>query len=367
MKRVLIIDDEAMAAEIAASALGDKFHVFTEYDALSGLNKANEALPDLILMDIKMPHMSGYEATRRLKADPTTAVIPVIFLSGLTSVEDRMVAFDAGGDDFISKPFFPMELTKKVETAIERAEETKAAKHLARGASDLAMMSMTNSAELGIVIDFMRRSFSAADTRALVDLLFDCLQQFGLHASVALRHDQSVFEASSDGDISPMERGVLNLIATCGRVLERGSRLALNFGGVTLLIKNMPLDDPDRAGRLRDHLAILADALSARFAAINQQALSLERLHELQNLAIIARRGLDALAQERAVDKKAVADVMEALLMATVHSSNRLDLSDAQAALLADMLRATGDKVLALLDRDYLQDGDLSVLSMLLQ
>jgi diguanylate cyclase (GGDEF)-like protein len=90
-----------------------------------GLALANELLPDLILLDVDMPEHSGFDLCRRLKENPTTASIPVIFLTGSTDVDTKVHGFDLGAVDYVTKPFHPAELRARVRAALrmKRAQD----------------------------------------------------------------------------------------------------------------------------------------------------------------------------------------------------------------------------------------------------
>jgi two-component system, cell cycle response regulator DivK len=105
MSRVLLVDDNATSRDMLSRRLARSgFEVTAASDGRSAVELAASLLPDLILMDISMPGISGFEATRRLKADPTTGTIPVIFLTAHTQREDEEQAVAAGADGFATKP-----------------------------------------------------------------------------------------------------------------------------------------------------------------------------------------------------------------------------------------------------------------------
>ncbi len=105
MPKLLIVDDEPDNIELLARRLTRRgFEVVSANSAVEGIAKAEAERPHLVLMDIKMPQVDGLEATRRLKANPATAHIPVIALTAHAMVEDRALALAAGADEYESKP-----------------------------------------------------------------------------------------------------------------------------------------------------------------------------------------------------------------------------------------------------------------------
>lgn len=131
---ILIVEDEApirMGLSAAMSRLG--YRVITAENGSDALFKAEENPPDLIVSDIKMPVVDGFELKKRLNANPALASIPLIYLSARTSVEDRVGGIRGGADDYVTKPFDLEELTARVEAVLRRARgERKLGFDLAR-------------------------------------------------------------------------------------------------------------------------------------------------------------------------------------------------------------------------------------------
>ena len=114
--KILIIDDLKTNHDILAAALGKSYKLVQAYDAETGLQLANEERPDLILLDIMLPGMDGYEACRRLKATPELSDVPVIFLSALTDLKNKSEGFKCGAVDYIIKPIEIVEVRERVRT-----------------------------------------------------------------------------------------------------------------------------------------------------------------------------------------------------------------------------------------------------------
>ncbi len=118
-EKILVVDDTAYNIRLAAGILQRKgYQIFQALDGLTALAKAAEILPDLILLDIKMRGIDGYEVCQQLKENPKTADIPVIFISGLDELGDKVKAFGCGGVDYITKPFQPVEVLLRVENQL---------------------------------------------------------------------------------------------------------------------------------------------------------------------------------------------------------------------------------------------------------
>lgn len=115
--KVLVVDDEptnVLLVSRVMKRLG--YEVVTAANGEEGLAAAVRERPDVVLLDVNMPQLNGFEVCRRLKDDPATRLIPVVLVTGLAAVEDRIRGLDAGADDFLSKPFAIAELEARVRS-----------------------------------------------------------------------------------------------------------------------------------------------------------------------------------------------------------------------------------------------------------
>ncbi len=123
---ILIVDDTPANLRLLSGMLGEQgCKVRLAPNGKLALMNAQAAPPDLILLDIKMPGMNGYEVCEELKADPRTRDIPIIFISALDLTEDKVKAFTFGGVDYVTKPFQVEEVLARVETHLKLSELQK--------------------------------------------------------------------------------------------------------------------------------------------------------------------------------------------------------------------------------------------------
>lgn len=116
---ILIVDDEISNVEIIYAALGDDYEISFATSGEEALEVARLTQPDLVLLDVVMPGMQGFEVCQRLKEDPLLADIPVIFTTGLGNVEDEVRGLSLGAIDYVTKPIQPMILRNRVRNHIE--------------------------------------------------------------------------------------------------------------------------------------------------------------------------------------------------------------------------------------------------------
>lgn len=116
MGKVLVVDDEVYILHILDFSLGaEGFEVITANNGELAIEKAKQEKPDLIVLDIMMPVVDGYETCRRLKRDPATKTIPVVLLTAKGRDVDKRLGFEVGAVDYIIKPFSPNRLIERIQ------------------------------------------------------------------------------------------------------------------------------------------------------------------------------------------------------------------------------------------------------------
>jgi two-component system phosphate regulon response regulator PhoB len=120
-KKILVVDDEPDVTDLVAYHLKAKgFHVETVNDATASISRARTYQPDLLILDIMMPNLSGIQICRILRADSKLSRVPIIFLTAKAEPSDRIEGLESGADDYIGKPFSPKELVLRVESILRR-------------------------------------------------------------------------------------------------------------------------------------------------------------------------------------------------------------------------------------------------------
>ena len=306
--KVLVVDDSAEDIHFVIENLKSDYAVLAATNGAKALEiVAQEPRPDVILMDVEMPEMNGYETCRLIKNNPETCGIDVIFVSAHDSVDEKLAGYEAGGSDYLIKPVQTGELLQKVKLAIKDKELRTAVEADKAMAMQTAMVAMSNAGEQGVVVDFMRRSFAVTSIEDLARLVVEATSSYGLESSVQLRTAFGPVNASTNEPIPPLEQELLSRMKDVGRLKEIGVRFIGNFGDVTQLIKNMP-EDEDYRGRLRDHIALLLEGAEARLRALEMQ----ERLGQLVADSKIALQEIEAMqAQQKQTSMQIMDDVMQ--------------------------------------------------------
>ena len=150
---VLVVDDTTDNLTVISGLLKDLYKIKVASNGAKALEIVRGSPPDLILLDVMMPEMSGYEVCTRLKSDPATRDIPVIFLTALASAEDERKGLDLGAEDYVTKPANPALLRARVKTQLQ----IKAVADFLRDKSAYLERELAQSRELQDIADSIRR------------------------------------------------------------------------------------------------------------------------------------------------------------------------------------------------------------------
>lgn len=133
-EKILIVDDDLDTLRLVGLMLQRQgYQISAATNGQQGLDKAFEENPDLILLDVMMPDMDGYEVTKRLRANPATLNTPILMFTAKSQLDDKVVGFEAGVSDYLTKPTHPSELQARVKTLLGRVKEKQVSSPVSRG------------------------------------------------------------------------------------------------------------------------------------------------------------------------------------------------------------------------------------------
>ncbi len=162
--RILIVDDVKANVDVLVQALKEEYRLSVALNGETALRVAQRTPPDLILLDVMMPGMDGYEVCRRVRSDPVTRDTPVIFLTALDEVQSKLAGFEAGGTDYVTKPFEILEVKARVRSLLQAKAYREAAQELVT--RDLRI---AREIQLGMVLtDFSYFTGTPADIHGLL-------------------------------------------------------------------------------------------------------------------------------------------------------------------------------------------------------
>ncbi len=345
--RILIVDDSPEDIHFLMENLKDDYAVVVATSGEKALEMmAKQPAPDVILMDVMMSGMDGYETCRRIKSDPHTKDADVIFVSAHDSIDEKLAGYEAGGSDYVIKPFLPSELVQKVQMSISNRQLQHALEKEKAFAMDTAMTAMTSAGELGVVLEFLRHSFTITNIADLAQQVVEAMSCYSLQSSVQIRSTIGLININNSGPASPLEQELLTRLSNQGRIMAHGARLILNFGDVSLLIKNMPLDDPDKCGRIRDNVAILAEGIESKLKALEVEQRNIESKNRLQQLVFDSNSALQEIEKIQQRQKEKNMQIMDTVMQQMEASFLSLGLTEEQEVNLHDIVQSGVDRSL---------------------
>lgn len=270
--QICYVDDNQSHLTLFKHAFAEEYQVQT-FDTTDGvIDQIAELAPKLIVLDVNMPCMDGYEFCESVRDHQHLANVPVVFLSCMRDVQDRLKGYEAGGDSYVTKPYDLDELRLVIRAHLMRHDLYEKASEKSQQASAMAFDSMRNNSELGELIQFARKVSKVRDESDFIELLFATLKAFSLDATVLVRLLSGELVARTDRKpFNLMEKQLLELAQNADRITAHGAKYLFSGSNVVLLVKNMPIQDDALLGRLRDHLAILIESAEACVEIINAE------------------------------------------------------------------------------------------------
>jgi len=350
--RVMIVDDDEITAASLDLALRTTFETCLFHSGDAALAALEDNRPDVILLDIAMPGLDGYETCRRLrKRLPAEEQPAVIFVSAKDSLEDRLQAYESGGDDFIVKPILPPELVRKVRVMVSLVAERKQLKASADSARQMAMGFLTNLGETGTALQFLRNSQSCREPAELAQLTIATLREYGLETNVQLRPPGEILTFIESGRATPLEESVFAMMRDQDRIFQFRQRLIVNYPHVSVLIKNLPIADTDRCGRLRDLLAIIAEGCESSMLALIRTAEIEARTRQLQQTSAAVQAAITSLHAQYQAQQADTRIILHQMHDKFSHDLMFLGLTETQEDRLMQLLDSSIEETLELFAR----------------
>lgn len=270
---VLAIDDDKFIQKLISKTLqSEMMSVRVADDGESGIKEALNKQPDIILLDVEMPGINGYEVCDRLRNTDSTKDIPIVFLSSHSSLRERMQGYEVGADDYLVKPFETEHLIARIRVLVNYHEERNELRKQYELASKSATIALSGSNELSIAMQFLEKSIIYHSINDLAQGLFECTDEFSLECcAMIFETEEPTWYTSESSAISPLEKDLIQMCDKNARFLDFGNRTIINYPNVSLLVKNMPLDDMERYQRLRDLLPVVLSAVSSKINTIGTE------------------------------------------------------------------------------------------------
>lgn len=275
---------------------------------------------------------------RLLKAKPDQVV--VAFLHDGCRLADRMAALQAGCADVLDESVSDEELCSRLDKLIFHQIANKQLQLMSRvdEAHRMAMLAMTGSTALLANMRFMIDSAATESLDELGLLLFRALAAYGIKASLQMRHRTGIKNMEANGMAREMESQLLFELRDAGTHIEFGSRLVINAGQVSLLVKNMPTEDADRCDDIREHVASLMQGADGRLRAMDRLLLALEEHDIMDNMSHQMRGMMHNVEHSNQSLIRGCADVVEEMAQNMENVLSELDLREHQEMLIRTIM-----------------------------
>lgn len=343
--RILVVDDDRMSRSIHRTFLAARFDVITASSGKEALAICQEQLPDLILLDVDMPEMDGYETCRKLRE---TTGIPIVFITAHQSMEEHLRAYDAGGNSLFTKPVHSDVLVRTVAIAISQYRAAAALADEKQALEKMAMGFLSSASQSGALLNFMRSSIDCKDYRDLGNQLLVATQSLGLSCSVRINHQDGPTVVTDHGAPSQLELSIFEQVSEIGRLFQFKSRLVINYDRVSIIVSNMPdeTEDAQRGGLLRDSLAILAETTEALAINVDMKKEAKANAEQMQIALASAEEAMNELGQNH---RRMLLDV-RLLLQEQMDDIEKtytwLNISQAQEAMISSKMNHGAQRVL---------------------
>lgn len=347
-RTIFAVEDVESARRILDAAFGGTCHFEAFATGEACLERLRTKTPDLFLVDVGLPGIDGYTLCRQIRSGQGLANAPVIFLSALDDLESRLEGYDAGGIDFLVKPYRMAELRQKVELAMASAASRSALLKQVEESEVLSSLVLSNLDEYALLITFLRALNTCSDERQVADALLVMLSGFKLDCALQLRLPGSDLTIATSGHVSPLELAVIQHVKALGTVFAFGNRAVFNFPRISLLVKNMPVvRDADLCGRLRDHLAIAIESAEAKLESLQTHADKVRTAGEIKSLLDSLSDTVASFSHSYDSARYQGSLLTESMLEDLVRAFMHLGMREQQEASILNMVRT---RALALVD-----------------
>ncbi|TVU70860.1 response regulator [Pseudoalteromonas distincta] len=280
-KLVLAIDDDKYVHHIIEESLAGFCKIIHARDGDEGLRLTNKYNPDIILLDIEMPGMSGYDVCKAIKHSESTQDIPVMFLSSKIELSDRVKGYSVGASDYITKPFNAEELIARIKVLYEYRQQCAKLKLDIAKANKTAEIAMTESGDMGRIMRYVGQSYHANNFQSLSEHFFAFFAPLNLDVVVVFWYQGTGVFFSQQSGVCPLEQELLEQHRQAQRFVDIGSSTIINYPKVSLLIKNMPVDNDALYGRYKDLFPHILEVTNEKVVTMERSESSYEQAAQI--------------------------------------------------------------------------------------
>ncbi|MFK5985614.1 MAG: response regulator [Pseudomonadota bacterium] len=272
--KIMVVDDDNIMQDIMLNIF-NQHQIQHALTGEIGIELAENFLPDLIILDINMPGIDGYETCKRLREIGILQQTPILFMSEYKGIEDRLKAYGVGGDDYISKPVNNNELSIKAKNLIQSNKQRVQLTRDLKSSYQAVLEVQTYAANLQVIGRFLMANLFCHDLNDLSNLFIKTVKELGISCIISMDCDQHTVVSSDTNSINRLEEEILHMSDQMERIHNFGKNRALfNWNKVTVLVRN--IDDN------ADIMAILMDGLETGIRAIEKEHKLINAVKDLE-------------------------------------------------------------------------------------
>ena len=288
---ILAIDDDPSILAFL------QIHLSTEgYTTIQAAN-GKEALEILdqdtgdikaILSDVEMPEMDGHELCQRVRENDKLKSLPFIFISSHTELEEKLKGYSVGADEYIVKPLVdPNELIIKTKNFIENKLQHATLTKQVSESFNTTMQAMTYSSHLGQILLFLQDCSHYTNFEDVAKRLFETTESLGANVVVQFRTPYGQESYRKNGAVSPLEENIIELSLHKDRFIDFNTRTIISYKNFSLLIKNMPVSNPEAYGTMKDVLGNLCNAIETITEVILAKMINIKKNVAMTNVTSV--------------------------------------------------------------------------------
>lgn len=325
------------------------------------LDAAVDSPPDLFLLDVMTPNLDGYETCEKIRDCSQLNHTPVIFISADTSIETRLHSYASGGDDYVVKPFEESELKAKVRATLKRKQTLDLTKKEVSDVTLSTMEIMTSMGEMSTVVHFLQAICLCANYDSLAKKVIKAHQDLGLDVAMQIIVNDEKMQYFTDGVENPLEDSAFEYVRNQGRLVDFGQRTAVNFPYVSIIVRNMPLDNPDFHGRIRDHVAIIGQGADSKVKALESAMIVNTQRENLLNIISQIESTVVSISKNYESQRVSNQSILATVRESFEGSFMNLSLSAEQENALHAFVEAADSKVNALFESGINLESEFAV------
>lgn len=320
---VLSCDNDLQIAE----HIDQSFEILITPDEAQCMQALSDKKHQLVLIGMNSSSMSATKTCQNIKRDFD---IPVIFVSSKDCNAERLEAYDCGADDYLGIDDLSTELHGRLERIIINKVANDQLKMQLAQANEMAFIAMSDTSDLGVNIQFLLEVNSCSNLDELGMRLFQALKSYGINCSLQLRSKFAVKNMEANGMEKSLESKLLLEMKDQGRYVDFGHRSVMNYGAVSLLVKNMPIEDEKKYGAIKDNVFSLLQGADARIQALDTLGILALEKDLVRSLTIKMKDMMSTVDVSYQGVMRDIADIVEEMADSIETSIHHLGMDETQ-------------------------------------